>query len=55
MSPTKGRPKRKDNPVKVTLYMSARIRREVDKMAAAANQSISQFVETLIEKQEVEK
>jgi hypothetical protein len=55
MATVKGRPKRKDNPVKVTLYMSARIRKVVDKLASTANQSVSQFVQTLIEKQETAK
>ncbi len=44
-----GRKPRKDNPLKVTLYLSSAVRRVGDKLAVKRNQSLSQFVQTLIE------
>lgn len=61
MSPSPDRPKsragrkpRKDNPVKVTLYISAKTRRLGDKLASGANQSLSQLVQTLLEERHQE-
>lgn len=48
-----GRPKRKDNPKKLTIYVSAKARRLVDKLAFDSGQSISQYITKLIESKEV--
>ncbi len=49
-----GRKPRKDNPVKVTLYLAEKSRRDADKMASDANQSLSQWVQTMIDKKKSE-
>lgn len=44
-----GRPKRKDNPAKITLYLSEKSRKRISAMAFKANQSSSQFLDSLIQ------
>ena len=45
------RKKLRDNPVKVTLYMEERNRLALEKLAKASRESLSQYVENLIESQ----
>lgn len=50
MPTQKGRPKRKDNPVRVTLYLSSKGRSLVGRLACQSNQSVSQFIDSLIQR-----
>jgi len=45
-----GRPRMKEKPIRVTLYLSETTKRKGERMAFSANQSFSQFVEILIER-----